>query len=193
MLSFNQQQWQSVIPTEKTYSYLYYNAPIVEAITPKYGPVKSPNNEVSIITGRNFECPQSDCSKAVVRFGEADFGTLVPCKVLSPTQIEVQIPKYTKPDILQVEVSMNGKDFTNDHVTYGFYDAFVLDVQPKLISKKGGTKLSVKGFGFVDSGAQDIWAKFGSKLSGDLVCSGKACNVPAKFIDKNTMTTESLP
>jgi hypothetical protein len=27
-----------------------------------------------------------------------------------------------------VEVSMNGKDFTNDKVTYGFYDAFVIDV-----------------------------------------------------------------
>ena len=51
MLSFNEQQWQSVIPTEKTYSYLYYNAPIIESITPQYGPVKSPNNEKSIIKG----------------------------------------------------------------------------------------------------------------------------------------------
>ena len=98
----------------------------------------------------------------MVRFGEPDFGTLMSCKVLSTTQIEVAIPKYTKPDILQVEVSMNGRDFTNDHVTYGFYDAFVLDVQPKLISKRGGTKMNIKGFGFVDSGAE-IWSKFGSK------------------------------
>ena len=33
-LSFNQQQWQSVIPAERSYSYLYYNAPIIESITP---------------------------------------------------------------------------------------------------------------------------------------------------------------
>ena len=51
---------------------------------------------------------------------------------------------------------MNKRDFTNDHVTYGFYDAFVLDVFPKLVSKRGGTKLTIKGFGFVDSGKNEI-------------------------------------
>lgn len=60
MLSFNKQQWQSIIPTEKTFSYLYYNAPIVEAISPNYGPVKSPKNEKAIITGQNFECPKGE-------------------------------------------------------------------------------------------------------------------------------------
>lgn len=34
MVSFNQQQWQEIIPAEKTHSYLYYNAPMVESITP---------------------------------------------------------------------------------------------------------------------------------------------------------------
>ena len=58
---------------------------------------------------------------------------------------------------------MNKRDFTNDHVTYGFYDAFVLDVLPKLVSKKGGTKLTIKGFGFVDSGKNEIASQFGSK------------------------------
>ena len=67
----------------------------------------------------------------------------------------MEIPKYTKPDILQVDISMNGKDYTNDHVTYGFYDAFVLDVTPRLISRRGGTRLSVIGFGFVNSGSSD--------------------------------------
>lgn len=85
MISFNQEQWQSVLPSEKSYSYLYYNAPIVEAITPQYGPVKSPNNNKSIITGKNFDCPNDDCSKVVVRFGDREFGTIVPGKVLSST------------------------------------------------------------------------------------------------------------
>ena len=47
---------------------MYYNAPIVEGITPKYGPVKAKNTK-SVITGKNFECPQNDCSKVFVRFG----------------------------------------------------------------------------------------------------------------------------
>ena len=89
---------------------------------------------------------------------------------------------------------MNGRDFTNDKVTYGFYDAYVLDVQPKLISKKGGTLLSVKGFGFVDSGASETYSKFSSKLSGELHCSEQSpCTQSAQFVDKNTMTTVSLP
>lgn len=104
------------------------------------------------------------------------------------------IPKYTKPDILEVEMSMNGRDFTNDKVTYGFYDAFVIDVSPRLISKRGGTNMHVKGFGFVDSGAAEIASKFGSKDSGDLVCSGQSpCTNSAKFVDKHTISTVSLP
>lgn len=92
--------------------------------------------------------------------------------ILSATQIEVPIPVYTKPDILPVEVSMNKRDFTNDHVTYGFYDAFVLDVQPKLISKRGGTKLTIKGFGFVNSGTGELQSKFGTIDQGELNCNG---------------------
>ena len=105
------------------------------------------------------------------------------------------IPKYTKPDILPVEVTMNGKDFTNDKVSYGFYDAFVLDVQPRLISKRGGTKMTIKGFGFVDSGNSEISAKFGTLIpNDDITCAGHStCTTPAKFVDKHTITTDSLP
>ena len=149
-----------------------------------------------MITGRNFECPdprETDCPVSV-RFGDMEFGTIVEGKLLSPTQIEVHIPKYTKPDILPVEISMNGRDYTNDKVTYGFYDAFVLDVQPRLISKRGGTKLTVKGFGFVNSGSAEIAAKFGSKTGGELDCNGQSpCLTSAQFKDKHTIVTESLP
>lgn len=86
MLSFNKQQWQSIIPNEKQFSYLYYNAPIVEAITPQYGPVKSPKNEKAIITGRNFECPDGAATcECFVRFGDIEYGTIVTGKVLSTT------------------------------------------------------------------------------------------------------------
>ena len=89
---------------------------------------------------------------------------------------------------------MNGRDFTNNKVTYGFYDAFVLDVQPHLISKRGGTKMTIKGFGFVNSGSSEISSKFGSKRNGELVCDNKTpCLQPATFVDKNTIITESLP
>ena len=129
-----------------------------------------------------------------MRLGDENFGTIVPGRVLSTTQIEFDVPKYTKPDIMPVEVSMNGRDYTNDKVTYGFYDAFVLDVQPHLISKKGGTKMTIKGFGFVNSGSSEISAKFGSKTAGELVCNDLTpCLQSATFVDKHTITTQSLP
>lgn len=88
---------------------------------------------------------------------------------------------------------MNGIDYTNDRVTYGFFDAFVLDVRPKLISKRGGTKLSVKGFGFVNSGTSELKAKFATQTGDELVCNGVSpCESPATFVDKNTMYTYSV-
>jgi len=50
-VSYNQQNWQSIIPTEKTFSYLYYNAPQVISVVPKILPVKNPNNETAIVNG----------------------------------------------------------------------------------------------------------------------------------------------
>ena len=85
MISWNDQQWQEVLPSEKAYSYLYYNAPIVQSISPQFGPVKSPNNQKAIITGQNFECPDPDCHNLMVRFGDREFGTLQPGNLLSST------------------------------------------------------------------------------------------------------------
>ena len=89
---------------------------------------------------------------------------------------------------------MNGDDYTNDMVTYGFYDAFVLNVSPRLIARRGGTKLTIKGFGFVNSGTSEIASKFGSLKQGNLLCNDQTpCTAPAKFVDKNTITTNTLP
>ena len=56
---------------------------------------------------------------------------------------------------------MNGADYSNDKKTFGFYDPFVLDVFPKLISKTGSTKITVNGFGFVDT-SKELKTKFES-------------------------------
>ena len=76
------------------------------------------------------------------------------------------MPPYPKPDIMYVDVSMNGNDYTNDRITYGYFDAYVIDVNPKLIPIQGGTNLTMTGFGFVDS-EEGIKSKFGSKEKGE--------------------------
>jgi len=47
---------------------------------------------------------------------------------------------------------MNGLDYTGDGKTYGYFDPYVLNAEPRLISVEGTTKVRIKGFGFVDSG-----------------------------------------
>ena len=54
--------------------------------------------------------------------------------------------------MLKVEVSMNGDDYTTDGLTYGYFDPYILEVHPRLISTTGNTVVKVKGIGFVDSG-----------------------------------------
>ena len=65
------------------------------------------------------------------------------------------MPNYPQPDILPLEVSMNGEDFSNDGKEFGFFDPFVFNAKPKLISKSGNTKIKVSGFGFVDTSDDD--------------------------------------
>lgn len=47
---------------------------------------------------------------------------------------------------------MNGIDYTNDKLTYGYYDPYLIDANPKLINVNGKTNVTVTGLGFVDSG-----------------------------------------
>ena len=94
---------------------------------------------------------------------------------------------------MYVDVTMNGNDYTNDHISYGYFDAFVIDVNPKLIPIQGGTNLTMTGFGFVDS-ELGIKSKFGSKEHGEFGCGDKTpCIKEARFIDKNTVMAISEP
>lgn len=68
-VSWDKQKWQSILPLGKTHSFEYYDAPEVTKITPHFGPVKSPNGEAIVIEGKNFICPNGDCSDVTVRFG----------------------------------------------------------------------------------------------------------------------------
>jgi len=76
-ISYNKQDWQMILDHGKNYSYTYYNAPRISSITPPYGPVKSPNNETIDIIGKNFQCPENDCSNLWVRFGDPENGIFI--------------------------------------------------------------------------------------------------------------------
>ena len=60
-------------------------------------------------------------------------------ELVSDTNMRCKVPEYTKPDVLKVEVTVNGESYTSDNRTYGFFDPFVLDAQPRLIATDGST------------------------------------------------------
>ncbi len=84
---------------------------------------------------------------------------------------------------------MNGLDFTNDNKTYGYFDPYLIDAQPRLLSINGTTIVTLTGIGFVDSGT--IYTKY-SNNSNEVACDGKPCTRNAKFIDANHIETSTF-
>jgi hypothetical protein len=166
-LSFNNLDWQQVLAPGQNYSYQYYNAPKITAVSPQYGQVKSPNKEFIDISGKNFQCMEPECKDLFVRFGEGVNSIYVKAERISDEKIRAPVPKYSKPDVLTVEATFNGADYTHDNQTYGFFDPYVFDVQPRLISTKGSTRVRLIGFGFVNAG-DDLKSQFSSATRGQL-------------------------
>ena len=104
------------------------------------------------------------------------------------------MPKYNTPNVLKVDVSMDGEDFTTDNLEYGFFDPYILSVEPKLVSTKGGTPLSIKGYGFVNVSSDRIRVRYGTRER-PLVCGAthSPCVVNARYINKNEIQCETLP
>ena len=109
---------------------------------------------------------------------------------LNSTFVKCLIPKYTKPDVLIVELTLNGEDYTNDLRKYGFYDPYVLNAEPRLISVEGTTKVLLKGFGFVNS--SQTKALFWNPAS-DVNCGGKPCEKTAEYLGPTKMKTSTYP
>ena len=122
-----------------------------------------------VIEGTNFNCPDTNCTDLWVRFGEIGQGIYQKGIWLNESFIQVKIPKYTKPDVLRVELTLNNKDYTDDGKTYGYFDPYVLNAEPRLISVEGTTVVRIKGFGFVNS--SETKSQFSTPSSNTLVCS----------------------
>jgi len=135
--------------------------------------------EASIdIRGNGFECFDAECSDLKCRFGNSkDHYIYVQGEFISGESIRCKVPEYTKPDVLQVEVTVNGESYTSDGMTYGYFDPFVLDAQPRLIATDGSTNVAIDGIGFVDSG--QIKSLF-SKKNRQLQCKDSERNMCTK-------------
>jgi hypothetical protein len=96
------------IDTAKGYN--YYPAPHITGVSPSFGHVKTSKDQIIDITGTGFFCGDSeDCSDLLCRFGNApDEWIYVNATLVSATHIRCKVPQYTKPDVLFVEMTVNG-------------------------------------------------------------------------------------
>jgi len=189
-VSLNNQNWIPVRAPGSDFSFTYYESPKVLKLSPSIGPVKDPLDPDMEIEGNDFVCPQSDCKDIKVRFGAGPKGYIyMPGELVSPNKIRCKIPKYTKPDVLPVELTLNGVDYTNSNMTYGYYDPYVIDAQPRLIAVDGSTEVTLSGIGFVNSDELKVSYRNGND---PIACNG-GCTKSAKFIDKNHLKTTTFP
>lgn len=110
----------------------------------------------------------------------------------SSNTVKCQIPAYPAPETLNVDVSLNGLDFSNDKVTFGYIDPFILGVAPRLISSKGTTKVALKGYGFVrmeDSKMQTVLKSEGNTLT----CGPQPCTKTYTVINEKLCTVDTFP
>jgi len=190
-ISINGQDWHHVTQPQKPYSFYYYDSPHIDALHPAFGPVKATIQKYLYLEGRNFKCPDASCSNLRVTFRDANNNTInMKGEWVNATYVRCLIPKYSKPDELVVELTLNGQDYTNDGKKYGYFDPYVLNAEPRLISVEGTTKVKVKGFGFVNSGQTK--SLFNSTKE-QLNCKGDKCIKGAEYIDKNTLLTKTFP
>lgn len=109
------------------------------------------------ITGSGFVCDTPPCSSVTVRFGTIpDNAIYVQGTIESEGLITCEIPMFTKPDVLPVEVSLNGFDYSRSNHTFGYFDPYVISAEPRLLAQDGSTEVTLKGLGFVDSGETKV-------------------------------------
>jgi hypothetical protein len=148
-VSLNNQDWHDA--TDPNGGFEFYPSPHVTRVDPPYGSLAARETEEQIVTltGSGYLDVGSDLK---CRWGNDQGQYLYTvAEYNSGEQIKCPVPVYTKPDVLKVEVTVNDQSYTSDNQTYGFFDPFCIDANPKLLSVDGTTRVNVTGIGFVNS------------------------------------------
>ena len=191
-ISLNNVDYTSIVPVNESYSYVYYSSPRVDSIYPPFGMVNNPAPIMLTIKGRNFNCSDDECKAVKCRFGKGDQAIYVPAERISSTEIHCLVPKYNRPDVVPVEISLDAEYYTSDNKEFGFYDPYVWNVKPRMVSRKGNTTITIHGYGFINTTGKSLKVRYGF-LHKKLLCKGAPCVVSGKYVDQHTILAQTLP
>lgn len=159
--------------------YTFLESPSISDIEPKFGPVKYEEARNVTVQGLNFVCVSSNCAELQCRWGTRPYPIYTTGVFKDDKHVICNVPNLPRPEAVELEITLNGNDYTNDKKVYTYYDAFVLDILPRFGSDHGNTSISAVGFGFANT--TELSCKFGSKDK-PLKCNFKECIVKAEFI-----------
>lgn len=95
--------------------------------------------------------------------------------------------------MLTVDISFNGQEYTNDNFEFGYLDPYILDVQPRLVSSHGTTKLTLHGFGMIQMAGARFDATFKSNNQLTLCPEHRRCQKRCHVKNEHLCTVETFP
>jgi len=138
-LSYNEENFYRI----ELFNFTYFTLPNITGLSPLYGPLKSKDfTDINVLLD-NYYCIEN-CDKIVCRFTSKNNVFEEKGRYIGPNRVNCTVPRVNIPDVMKVEVSMNGgEDFTNNKNNFTFYDPYIIRVTPKMISSSGGTILEI--------------------------------------------------
>jgi len=186
-LSYNQENFEK-IPNEV---FTFYVLPNITDLNPRYGPLKSRDDDKVKLTLDNYFCHEN-CDTLMCSYKSKNNILYEKGIYAGPNKVDCSIPRVSVPDSYVVELSFNrGDDWTNNGFTYSFYDPYVIKVVPQMVTSKGGTNITITGYGFANSG-ENLKVKFGTS-DRPLECNIQNCVKPGKYISSSRVDVTSYP
>ena len=152
---------------DKTFSsdeliFVYMGTPAVDSLHPSRGSITG-GLKVRV-RGRSFV----NSTNLACMFGEAG---VVTATFVSPTEIDCEVPAFDAPVPQELEIAVNGVDFTSDGNVFTYIGTpAVFSATPDSGGAGGGTVVVIEGTNFVDS--SDLSCHFGdSSVSGRWISS----------------------
>lgn len=186
-ISYNGENYSNI--NEKLI-FIYYTLPNIIKISPGYGPLKTENSQIEL-TLDNLILVGEDVQNLYCKFKSHDRTYIQKGEYIMANKVNCTAPNVNVPSTYDVEISMDGDDFTNNGLKFTYYDPYVLKVVPPMVSSRGGTKIKVYGYGFANSG-ENLKVQFGSSEE-RLRCGMKGCIVNAEFISEDLIEATTFP
>mmetsp|Transcript_28786 Transcript_28786/g.25974 ORF Transcript_28786/g.25974 Transcript_28786/m.25974 type:complete len:908 (-) Transcript_28786:1267-3990(-) len=168
-----------------------YQSAVVTSVSPNFGRIK--NKGTLKAYGHGFDCEDPSCPHLKCSFATKEARILTDGKRIDSNTVQCDIPSVSRPEVTQFSITLNGYDFTNDNVTFTFYDAFILALDPPIVPMEGDTKVKVIGYGFADSGYIKVKFEINEQ---DLLCGQiekKPCRYPADYLDSEDLLFVAPP